>query len=66
MLKAAGLIVDFYRELASELAQAHDVAHRVQEQVRAQVPDVREVMVEPAPLSTDLRRPLHAKPSINP
>jgi predicted nucleotidyltransferase len=27
MLKAAGLIVDFYRELASELAQAHGVAY---------------------------------------
>jgi cation diffusion facilitator family transporter len=31
--------------------QAHDVAHRVQEAVRAQVPDVREVLVEPVPLS---------------
>ncbi len=30
--------------------QAHDVAHRVQEAVRAQVPDVGEVLVEPAPL----------------
>ena len=30
--------------------QAHDVAHRVQEAVRGQVPDVREVLVEPAPL----------------
>jgi len=27
------------------------VAHRVQEAVRAQVPDVREVLVEPAPLN---------------
>jgi predicted nucleotidyltransferase len=27
MLKAAGLIVDFYRELASELARAHGVAY---------------------------------------
>ncbi len=33
--------------------QAHDVAHRVQEAVRTQVPDVREVLVEPAPLSED-------------
>jgi divalent metal cation (Fe/Co/Zn/Cd) transporter len=33
--------------------QAHDVAHRVQETVLAQVPDVREVLVEPAPLSED-------------
>jgi cation diffusion facilitator family transporter len=33
--------------------QAHDVAHRVQETVRAQVPDVREVLVEPAPLTRD-------------
>lgn len=33
--------------------QAHDVAHQVQETVRAQVPDVREVLVEPAPLSED-------------
>lgn len=35
------------------LAQAHDVAHRVQEAVRAGVPDVREVSVEPAPLEDD-------------
>lgn len=31
------------------LAQAHDVAHEVRERVRAEVPDVREVLVEPAP-----------------
>jgi cation diffusion facilitator family transporter len=31
--------------------QAHDLAHRVQEAVRTQVPDVREVLVEPAPLN---------------
>jgi cation diffusion facilitator family transporter len=31
--------------------QAHDVAHRVQEAVLSQVLDVREVLVEPAPLS---------------
>jgi divalent metal cation (Fe/Co/Zn/Cd) transporter len=35
-------------------AQAHDVAHRVQEVVRARVPDVREVLVEPAPLTDDV------------
>jgi divalent metal cation (Fe/Co/Zn/Cd) transporter len=35
------------------LAQAHEAAHRVQEAVRAQVPDVREVLVEPAPLGGD-------------
>jgi cation diffusion facilitator family transporter len=33
--------------------QAHEVAHRVQEAVRTQVPDVREVLVEPAPLTED-------------
>ncbi len=33
--------------------QAHDVSHRVQETVRAQVPDVREVLVEAAPLTED-------------
>jgi cation diffusion facilitator family transporter len=32
------------------LAQAHDVAHQVQETVLRAVPDIREVMVEPAPL----------------
>ncbi len=31
--------------------QAHDLAHRVQEAVLTQVPDVGEVLVEPAPLS---------------
>jgi cation diffusion facilitator family transporter len=31
------------------LAQAHEAAHRVQETVRTLVPDVREVLVEPAP-----------------
>src|SRR5439155_18767072 len=31
------------------LTQAHDVAHRVQDSIRAEVSDVREVMVEPAP-----------------
>ncbi len=31
--------------------QVHEVAHRVQETVRAQIPDVREVLVEPAPLT---------------
>jgi divalent metal cation (Fe/Co/Zn/Cd) transporter len=34
--------------------QAHDVAHRVQEAVRARVPDVREVLVDPAPLTEDI------------
>jgi len=34
--------------------QAHDVAHRVQEAVRAHVPDVREVLVEPVPLTDDI------------
>lgn len=38
---------------AMAFVQAHDVAHRVQESVRAQVPDVREVLVEPAPLTAD-------------
>jgi cation diffusion facilitator family transporter len=33
--------------------QAHDVAHRVQETVRAQIPDVRDVLVEPVPLTED-------------
>jgi cation diffusion facilitator family transporter len=33
--------------------QAHDVAHRVQETVRKQVPNVREVLVEPVPLMED-------------
>jgi divalent metal cation (Fe/Co/Zn/Cd) transporter len=34
--------------------QAHDVAYRVQEAVRARVPDVREVLVEPVPLTDDI------------
>ncbi len=33
--------------------EAHDVAHRVEEAVRAQVPDVREVLVEPAPITAE-------------
>jgi cation diffusion facilitator family transporter len=33
--------------------KAHDVAHRVQETVRAKIPDVRDVLVEPAPLTED-------------
>ncbi len=37
------------------LAQAHDVAHSVQDRVRAEVSDVREVMVEPAPIGDDAR-----------
>jgi cation diffusion facilitator family transporter len=36
------------------LTQAHDVAHRVQEMVLKEVPDIREVMVEPAPLTDDV------------
>jgi hypothetical protein len=32
------------------LTEAHEVAHRVQDRVTANVPDVRDVMVEPAPL----------------
>jgi cation diffusion facilitator family transporter len=36
------------------LTQAHDVAHRVQETVLAKVPDVREVMVEPAPVADEV------------
>jgi cation diffusion facilitator family transporter len=32
-------------------AQAHELAHRVQEAVCGQVPDVREVLVEPAPVN---------------
>ena len=39
---------------AMTFGQAHDVAHRVQEAVRARVPDVREVLVEPAPLTEDV------------
>ena len=35
------------------LTQAHDVAHRVQETVLKEVPDIREIMVEPAPLTYD-------------
>lgn len=35
------------------LTQAHDVAHRVQETVLKEVPDIREIMVEPAPLTDD-------------
>jgi cation diffusion facilitator family transporter len=33
------------------LMQAHDVAHLVQDQVRSDIPDVREVVVEPAPFA---------------
>lgn len=42
------------------LAQAHDVAHSVQARVRAEVSDVREVLVEPAPTADSrgvLRKP---------
>jgi cation diffusion facilitator family transporter len=35
------------------LTQAHDVAHRVQEIVLSEVPDIREVLVEPAPMTSD-------------
>ncbi len=35
------------------LAQAHRAAHTVQDRVRAEVSDVREVMVEPAPTDDD-------------
>lgn len=38
---------------ALPLTQAHDVAHQVQETVLRDVPDIREVMVEPAPLTSD-------------
>ncbi len=31
------------------LVRAHDVAHLVQERVLAEIPDVPEVLVEPAP-----------------
>lgn len=31
------------------VSDAHDVAHRVQERVREELPDAREIMVEPAP-----------------
>jgi divalent metal cation (Fe/Co/Zn/Cd) transporter len=34
---------------STTLAHAHDVAHSVQDRVRAEVSNVREVMVEPAP-----------------
>jgi cation diffusion facilitator family transporter len=45
------------------LVQAHDVAHRVQERVRAEVSDVRDVMVEPAPASDDPSLTATAHPS---
>jgi divalent metal cation (Fe/Co/Zn/Cd) transporter len=35
------------------LIRAHEVAHLVQERVLAEVPDVREVLVEPAPATTE-------------
>jgi divalent metal cation (Fe/Co/Zn/Cd) transporter len=35
------------------LTQAHDVAHQVQTTVLTEVPDIGEVMVEPAPLTSD-------------
>jgi len=43
------------------LEQAHDVAHRIQQAVRARVPDVREVLVEPAPLVADVAAPTVSK-----
>lgn len=39
------------------LVQAHEVAHRVEEAVRAQVPDILEVLVEPAPLTEGVAAP---------
>jgi len=42
--------------LGMTLMQAHDVAHLVQDKVRSDVPDVREVMVEPAPVTTSAPR----------
>jgi divalent metal cation (Fe/Co/Zn/Cd) transporter len=38
---------------AMSFAEIHDVAHRVRDAVRAQVLDVREVLVEPAPIAGD-------------
>jgi divalent metal cation (Fe/Co/Zn/Cd) transporter len=35
------------------LHRAHEVAHLVQERVLQEIPDVREVLVEPAPASND-------------
>jgi divalent metal cation (Fe/Co/Zn/Cd) transporter len=35
------------------MAEAHELAHRVQTQLRAQLPDAREIMVEPAPSPSD-------------
>jgi cation diffusion facilitator family transporter len=35
------------------LTQAHDVAHRIQETVLKEVPDIREVLIEPAPFTDD-------------
>jgi divalent metal cation (Fe/Co/Zn/Cd) transporter len=35
------------------LARAHEVAHLVQERVLAEIPDVREVLVEPAPATNE-------------
>jgi divalent metal cation (Fe/Co/Zn/Cd) transporter len=45
------LIVQLPASLA--LTEAHEVAHRVQERVRTEVADVRDVMVEPVPVASE-------------
>src|SRR5712691_3378542 len=46
------------------LTQAHDLAHLVQDKVRSDVSDVREVMVEPAPLAnTSVRKSAGPSPT---